>query len=222
MLSLLSTIHQDPSYHLFADPGGSLLSNLAFALVGALGLRQWRALNPRRRLAFAGCLLVALGSAWYHANPSDASLLWDRLPMTLVFAAVFAEAVASFRSERLGQRLLLPLIAMGLASVCWWHVTGDLRPYAIVQFGPMLAIPILIDFRRPRSASPSPWWHMLALYTLAKLLEASDVSVFGLTGGLLGGHTLKHLAAAAALWAWNRTPGSEGQSKAAVDARGLV
>ena len=209
MLSLLSAIHQDASYHLFADPAGSLLSNLAFALAGALGLRQWSPLNPRRRLAFGGCLLVALGSAWYHANPCDSSLLWDRLPMTLVFAAVFTEAVASFRSERLAECLLLPFAGVGLASVCWWHFTGDLRPYAVVQFGPMLAIPILIGLRRPGSPSPWPWWHMLALYTLAKLLEASDVSVFGLTGGLVGGHTLKHLSAAAALWAWNRRPGPQ-------------
>lgn len=210
---MFSQLIPDASYHHFADPAGSLLSNLAFALVAAYGLRHWASLNARRRLAFVGALLVAIGSAWYHWAPSDQTLVWDRLPMTLVFSAVFTEAVASFRSERLARRIFLPLVAAGVASVFWWQATGHLLPYAVVQFGPMLAIPILIDFRRPDSPATGPWWTMLGLYCLAKLLEAGDAPIFELTG-LVGGHTLKHLAAAAALWAWQRKPAVDPEASA--------
>jgi hypothetical protein len=201
MFNLFQPIQQDPGYHNFADPTGSLVSNLAFLAVALYGLRLWKTSSAARRLAYLGCLLVSLGSAWYHAQPSDASLLWDRLPMTIVFAAVFTEAVASFRTER-ARWMLWPLAALGMASVVWWQATGDLRPYALVQFGPMLALPILIDFRRDRSLDTRPWWLLLGLYTLAKFLEIGDVWLHDLTAGLVGGHTLKHLAAAAALFAW--------------------
>jgi len=40
-----------------------------------------------------------------------------------------------------------------------------------------------------------------AFYGLAKLLETFDRQIFALDGGLLSGHTLKHLAAAmAGVW----------------------
>jgi len=49
-----------------------------------------------------------------------------------------------------------------------------------------------------------------AFYGLAKLLETFDQQVLAMTGGLLSGHTLKHLAAAmAGVWlvrmVWKRT-----------------
>jgi hypothetical protein len=77
------SIPQDPSYHHFADrrawlgvPSfGNVVSNAAFLLVGALGLRLvW---GPRSGLTdgrerwpyavfFAGVALTAVGSAYYH------------------------------------------------------------------------------------------------------------------------------------------------------------
>src|SRR5438876_1494074 len=95
--ALMPAISQDQSYHRFADerqwlgvPNAAyVLSNLAFALVGSLGAIR---LASRRRPRFsqateAGLWCVALGlvgtatgSAWYHLAPSNASLVWDRLP----------------------------------------------------------------------------------------------------------------------------------------------
>jgi hypothetical protein len=36
-------------------------------------------------IAFVGLLLTAFGSSYYHLVPSNARLVWDRLPMTIVF-----------------------------------------------------------------------------------------------------------------------------------------
>lgn len=198
---MFAPLHQDPSYHHFADPLGSLLSNAAFFLTGATGLWLARHQSMARRMAALGCLLVGFGSAWYHAGPSDASLVWDRLPMTIVFAAVFTEALARFTGAS-PRHWLGPLLLAGLTSVVWWHATGDLRPYALVQFGPLAILPVwlLRDSRRNGA-----WWALLALYAAAKLCEHFDAGLFTLTGHLAGGHTLKHLAAAAALWCWLRS-----------------
>jgi hypothetical protein len=200
MIDLLAPVHQDASYHQFADPLGSFCSNAAFALVAMMGLLRWTNLNSPRRQAYLGCLLVAFGSAWYHADPSDASLLWDRLPMAVVFAAVFTEALGSFCSGRL-RSWLWPLTAVAVGSVLWWHVTGDLRPYIVVQFGPMLALPLMIAWRREPRVAAAPWWGLLAWYAAAKVLELADVPIQETVG--IGGHTLKHVAAAVALWAWS-------------------
>ena len=63
----------------------------------------------------ARVFLTAFGSAYYHCAPESARLLWDRLQMTIVFMTVFTMVVA----ERFpgGMRLLLPLAAIGIASV---------------------------------------------------------------------------------------------------------
>ena len=86
-------IEQDPTYHAFADPLGGLISNVAFLVAGVAGLRNWRTLSPYRRVAFAGTILTAFGSAWYHANPNNATLAWDRLPMTLTTHAIVGAAL---------------------------------------------------------------------------------------------------------------------------------
>lgn len=187
---------QDPLYHQFADPFGSLVSNAAFLVAGLHGLRH--ADTAARRAASIGCLLIAFGSACYHANPSDATLVWDRLPMTIVFAAVFNEALAVFWNAR-ARRWLVPMITAGAASVAWWVWTGNLVPYAVVQFGPMLALPFLIG----RRAGVGRWWALLGFYALAKGLECFDAPLFEATAKTIGGHTLKHVAAAVALIAWN-------------------
>jgi hypothetical protein len=82
----------------FADSRGvgvlpnaiDVLSNLAFLIAGAFGLRlASRAPLPQQaslHLFAMGLVLTALGSAYYHWAPTDKTLLWDRLPMTLAFA----------------------------------------------------------------------------------------------------------------------------------------
>jgi len=99
--------------------------------------------------------------------------------------------------------LLWPLLLAGVLSVIYWRVTelagrGDLRPYALVQFLPVLLIPmILLLYPRPHGG----WiWIGLLGYVLAKLLEQFDAPVYAALG-VISGHSLKHLAAAGAMWA---------------------
>lgn len=227
-------IPQDPRYLEFVDRRALLglpraldvLSNLPFAAVGLWGL--WllrpgagaRLGDPRERrpwqACFAGVALTGLGSAWFHLDPTMGRLIWDRLPMTVGFMGLLAALVAERIDARAGARLLLPLLLAGAASVGWWawgeaagH--GDLRPYFLVQFYPLAAVPLaLLLFPRP-VAGGAPrtggWLLALALYGAAKLAEAEDGPVLAL-GGLLSGHTAKHLLAAAgiAALAWRLRP----------------
>ena len=63
---------------------------------------------------------VTVGSAYYHAWPSDATLSWDRLPMTVAFMALFATLIGDRMSARDGPLLLIPLIAFGVTSILYW------------------------------------------------------------------------------------------------------
>jgi hypothetical protein len=81
---------------------------------------------------------------------------------------------------------------------------GDLRAYLIVQFLPMLLVPVALALRLPARGPGAlrhgDWWTVLGLYAAAKLMELADRAVFDALG-VTSGHTLKHLlAAAAALW----------------------
>jgi hypothetical protein len=120
--------------------------------------------------------------------------------MTIGFAGLVTIIVAEFVSARAARMLLLPLLIVGFASVEYWAWTesrgvGDLRPYAIVQFLPMLMIPVILLTHKPVIGEARYFWWMLAFYVLAKLLEFFDADVFAF-GDLISGHSLKHVAAA--------------------------
>jgi hypothetical protein len=140
-LLLLPPIPQDQSYHHFADQRTLLgvpnfwnvISNLPFIAVGAAGLRRFHR-DPATFVIFLGIFLTGFGSSYYHWNPSDSTLFWDRLPMTLCFMAILAVVVEERISARLGATLLWPLLATGLLSLLLWRSTGDLRLYGWVQF----------------------------------------------------------------------------------------
>jgi hypothetical protein len=85
----------------------------------------------------------------------------------------------------------------GLASVLYWRATDDLRPYVLVQFLPVLLIPLVL-LLYPRRGSAGLWL-ALACYVLAKALEQFDGQVYAALGGVISGHSLKHLAAAAGM-----------------------
>lgn len=211
----LPRIAQDPAYHAFADRRAffgirgfvDVATNTAFLLAGAYGLtrlpRMSQApLRPAYIVMCAGVILVAFGSGGYHLAPSDATLVWDRAPMSIAFMALFALVLGECVSERAGARLLWPLVLAGLASVAWWHLSeqrgrGDLRPYALVQFLPMALIPlILILFGATRLRTPL-LWAALCAHGLAKLAEHFDGEILALTG-FISGHSAKHLLSAAA------------------------
>jgi hypothetical protein len=92
-------VAQDPAYHAFVDSREMLglrnclnvLSNIPFLLVGAMGLRFFARRRTEYEAApwiafFAGVMMVAAGSSWYHLRPGNDSLVWDRLPLPRVTA----------------------------------------------------------------------------------------------------------------------------------------
>lgn len=195
-------IAQDPRYHVFADRRTlfgipnfwNVASNLPFFLVALYGARVLRGATFQgawERIAYgvllAGTAAVGLGSIYYHLHPNDARLFWDRLPMTVVFTSIVASVIGDRVGGRAGKALLGPLLLFGAASVVYWRLSGDLRLYAIVQFGSAVAVPLLLLLFPPRY-SGAPWlWAAVALYGAAKIAELVD------------GHPWKHVAAAAAL-----------------------
>jgi hypothetical protein len=215
-VSLIPTIPQSEAYHNFADQRTLLgipnflnvVSNVFFLFVGLWGIRfVWSGasfVDPRERWSylvfFVGVTLTAFGSAWYHLRPDDRTLVWDRIPMTLGFMALVAAMVAERISVRLGLWLLAPLVAFGAASVIYWEYTqarghGDLRAYALAQFGSLLVVFLLIALFPPRYTRSMDFAVALALYALAKIFEATDGPIFAMLR-IVSGHTLKHLAAA--------------------------
>ncbi|HTU23349.1 MAG TPA: hypothetical protein VMG10_35265 [Gemmataceae bacterium] len=225
-LVCLPPLPQSLIYHHFADNRTlwgvpnclNVVSNVPFLLVGVWGLwyvlhRQTETrssfLDPVERwpfvLFFAGVGLTAFGSAYYHLEPNNDRLVWDRLPMTVAFMSLFAAVLGERIDVRFGIRLLLPLIVLGIGSVWYWHATeqqgrGDLRPYYVVQFYPMLALPLLMLFLPPRYTRTVDLFAALSWYVLAKVCEhPGDRPIYEL-GHVVSGHTLKHLAAAAAAY----------------------
>ena len=206
-LLLLPPIPQDQSYHQFADQRAifgipnfwNVVSNLPFLAVGAAGLWRFRD-DPATIVLFLGIFLTGIGSSYYHSDPNDRTLFWDRLPMTLAFAAILALVVAERVNARAGAILLWPAIAIGLFSLLLWLWTDDLRLYFWVQFFPGLALLVLFLLYPPKYTGTCYWIIAAGLYALAKVFEFSDHVIFS-AGHLLSGHTLKHLTAAAACFA---------------------
>ena len=215
-------IPQDPAYHRLADARAffgipnalNVMSNAPFVLVGALG--AWavrpggggtaRFIDGRERwpwmVFFAGLLLTGFGSAYYHLEPNNQRLVWDRLPLAAALMGLFAAVIAERIGVRAGMALLGPLVMAGLGSVLWWHGGevrghGDLRPYALVQFYPLVAVPLMLYLFGPRYTLGGAVLATIAVYGLAKVFEVLDGPIFAV-GSVVSGHTLKHLAVGAA------------------------
>jgi hypothetical protein len=207
VLMLLPPISQNQDYHQFADQRTVLgipnfwnvVSNLPFIAVGALGLMEFYQ-KPVTFVLFSGFLLTGFGSSYYHWNPSDETLFWDRLPMTLCFMAILAHAIEERIDARVGALLLWPLLGVGLLSLLLWRWTGDLRLYVWVQFFPCLALPILFLMTPAKYTGLKYWIIAAILYALAKVFELYDREVYSATV-VISGHTLKHFAAAGACFA---------------------
>jgi hypothetical protein len=140
-LLTLPPLSQDQSYHHFADQRElfgipnfwNVVSNLPFIAVGAMGLLYVRR-DAITTVLFTGLFLTGFGSSYYHLDPNDGTLFWDRLPMTLCFAAILAAVVAERVDAGAGAMLLWPMLAIGILSLLLWRWTDDLRLYAWAQF----------------------------------------------------------------------------------------
>jgi hypothetical protein len=214
LLLAVDPIPQDSRYHALADTRrlfgipnfADVLSNVAFLIVGVLGLRLCaRGGSGGAALSwtvfFLGAAAVTAGSAYYHWSPSDATLTWDRLPMTILFMGLFSALVSEHVRLDLERVLLTVSIVVGVASVAWWRYADDLRFYAWVQFAPLAVIAFLLFAYRARHTHRQYLAYGLLVYAAAKVAEAADAAIFDMTGEIISGHTMKHLLAAAAMLA---------------------
>jgi len=215
----IDPIAQDLQYHNFSDAGTlfgiknfhNTLTNLPIVIVGVLAIiwliRNNGSLSNLQRaiywILFLGIVFIGLGSGYYHLDPNNATLVWDRLPMTLVFVSFYALIIIDFYSLRIGKLVFLIFLPLGILSVVHWHITelngaGDLRWYSIIQFYPMLTIPFIIFRKGVIQIHRQLVIYVLSLYALAKLAEFLDGAIHEFVG--YSGHSIKHLIAAASLY----------------------
>jgi len=198
VLLFIPPVAQDEAFHRFADDRTitgipnfwNVLSNLPFFAIGIAGLVKSG--TTADRALFAGVLLTGFGSGFYHLAPSDARLVWDRLPMAIIFMAF--TAIAMEWTEGLGL-----LLSFGVGSVVLWRFTGDLRLYGIAKFGPILLM-------LPALVSPTVWPLRKRQYILAVVSLFAIAQWFELENRLIAAalplslHTIKHLVAGLATW----------------------
>jgi hypothetical protein len=217
-LFFIPPIPQPQSHHNFADQRswhgipnfGDVISNLPFAIFGAMGLLFLASRSSKKSFlererwpyvfVFLGLFLTAFGSGYYHLSPSNATLLWDRLPMTIAFMGIVAALISERISVAAGVSSLPLLLLVGAASPVHWYLSeihghGDLRFYAAVQAAAVLALPLFLLLFPPRYTRSSDFVIVACFYVLAKLLEALDKQILSALGDTLSGHTLKHVAA---------------------------
>ena len=217
-LAFIPRIPQPLEYHNFADQRswlgipnfGNVTSNLPFAIFGLMGFAflfspsaSQSFLEPRERwpylFFFLGVFLTAFGSGYYHLHPSNATLLWDRLPMTMAFMGIITALFAERVSVKAGLVALAPILIFGVTSPIQWYLSelrgqGDLRFYAAVQAFAVLALPLFLILFQARYTRTSDLAIVAAFYVLAKLFETFDRQIYS-AGHIVSGHTLKHVAA---------------------------
>ena len=118
--------------------------------------------------------------------------------------------------RRIGPWLLPVFVVAGVFALVYWiwsesQGRGDLAPYVLVQLYPIMALPLLC-WLYPKARYTGGWYPLWIIlwYGAAKIFEALDPEIYHLTGGMISGHSLKHLVAAGAalvvaqMLRWNR------------------
>jgi hypothetical protein len=218
---VMPPLAQPLAYHDFADQRGmaglpnvlDVGSNRAFILVAVLGLEYLRSTPdvfryPFERIPylvfFLALAAIGVGSIYYHLAPDNARLFWDRLLMSLGIAAFVSIVIAERWHAWVGLRLLAPLAITGASTVVWWRLSGSLGsenlvPYLVFQGWAILTALLFlagVQGRYRHGAYPAL---AVLLYGAALVAEQLDQAIFAM-GGLLSGHTLKHLLAALAVY----------------------
>jgi len=211
---LLAPVPQPQSYHNFADQrtifgiahGLDVLSNLAFLVSGLVGLlfvaKFGRVLDSGTRWAFAtlfcGLVLTSIGSAYYHLAPDNQRLVFDRMPMVIAMAG----CGGALLTDRFGGRTawaVAPLIAAGLWTVYQWNASeaaghGDLRWFALYEGLIIVTGALLLWIFPSRNGATPAFVFAVGGNVAAKIFELFDKQIYAL-GGIVSGHTLKHVCA---------------------------
>jgi len=225
-IAWLPPLPQPEAYHAFAETRtvlgiphfGDVVSNLAFVLVGVLGL--WAMSGARQRsnsrfvdpaevwpyrALFLAIILVGIGSAYYHWEPNHLRLYWDRLAMSAAFMAILAAIFAERVHPRFGAFALPVLMLLGMAGATHWIFTefqgaGDLRLYLLTQLLPIVGGLLLVLLYRSPYTHGTDFVVAAGWYLLAIVAQNHDHTIHAFTAGWLSGHTLKHLLAATAIY----------------------
>ena len=150
---------------------------------------------------FLGVFLTGFSSSYYHWNPNDVGLFWDRLPMSIAFMAILANVVEERIDAKVGKALLWPLVAARHRRACWCGcgptICGSTPgcssfPASCCRWSFWLFA--------PKYSGTWYWFAAAGWYLLAKVLEYADAAIYSAVH-VMGGHALKHLAAAGACYA---------------------
>lgn len=234
-LFLAGPVAQPADYHAFVDSrawrglanAGNVLSNFAFIAAGLWGAyvtwqrrAQTSVLEKTSTLFIsAGLLLTSVGSSHYHLAPSNQALVWDRLPMTLVFAGVAGLVLARHAPAKFVAAAMAVVQAVALVGVAQWAHSeavgaSDLRVYIWSQAMPALVLLAVCAGGFARGRERRFYVGGLACYVLAKAAEGFDAQIFAITAHGLSGHTLKHLVAALACASiLSARPSREGEAR---------
>ena len=123
--------------------------------------------------------------------------------MTVAFMSLFSLLLDERLQLKNKMLSLWPLVVIGVGSAVYWSYTeslghGDLRPYALVQFLPLVLIPLMLLLFKTNYLRGGFLMVALGWYVIAKIFEFFDREVFE-TLSLLSGHTIKHLVAGVAV-----------------------
>jgi hypothetical protein len=211
----VSTFADDRAWHQLPN-AMDVLSNLPFLLIGLWGLRRLHWLDRSHDHAataaqephlnsldcawifFAGLVACAAGSTFYHLQPDMLRLAADRAGMAIVFAGLIGFAVCERVSQRAGWVAAWTTLASGLLAVAVWRETGNITPWAVVQFGGMALVLTLALARPMTDAVGLKLGWVIFVYALAKVFELADHGIYEATHHLISGHSLKHFTAALA------------------------
>lgn len=219
--AFLPVISQDPTYHDFANGRTifntphfwNIISNVPISIIGLLGLIRLYKYSKNLEPAlikywtwfFAGVFLVGFGSAYYHQDPTNKTLVWDRIPIGIAIVSLLSVFLHERVSPYLARITQLPLVALAISSVFFWIYTeiygvGDLRFYILVQFGTIILIASLMLLFPKHQQSSSYLFYAFLSYLLAKFFEYFDKPTYEILGNTLSGHTLKHLWVAVTIY----------------------
>ena len=225
-LFFLPPIPQPLEYHQFADSRAVLgipnfldvISNLLFLAASAYGLKllfdsrhgveranfEFHSEMIPYAAFFVAAGLTCFGSIYYHLSPDNFTLVWDRLPMAVMFGSFLAIVISERISQRAGLILLPLLLIVGVFSIWDWYQSelagaGDLRLYLLIQFLPFLLVCYMLFFLPSRYSRSSRFGWVLLFYAFAKAAELFDQNIFDMQQWI-SGHTIKHILAAMAVF----------------------
>jgi hypothetical protein len=220
-VAIASVFADDRAWHGLPN-AMDVLSNIPFVVVGIWGLYRLNRIDRSHQQAlsafplappasdppdntldcawlfFAGLIATAAGSAFYHLLPDGPRLAADRAGMAVAFAGLIGVAVCERVSQRAGWPAAWFVLTAGLLAAEVFQESGNVMPWALVQFGGMALVLTLALATPMRNSVGLKLGWVIFFYVVAKAFEMADHMVFEFTQHTVSGHTLKHLTASLA------------------------